>query len=152
MRPPSPVSGARSSLVAALLAVVAFTQGCTSYVPVLGRLAPDDRIRIASPSPFHVLLAGRDRVPTGSCDAIKAIGRILEIRGDTLVLGGSPRVVPAPGAACELAETAIFVPPPRDAVVDIRQPDEGKTLLALGGVVLLAVSIDALLKVLYPYT
>lgn len=142
----------RSPALVALLAASLLAQACTSYVPVLGKLAPDDRIRIASRSPFHVVLAGRDRVPRGSCQAMKVAGRVLEMRGDTLVLGGSPIVVPAAGETCEVAETATFVHPGHSASVDIRQRDERKTVLALGTVALLAISIDVLLEMAFPYT
>lgn len=128
-------------------------QACTSYVPALGRLAPDDRIRLSSRSPFLVVLANRDRVPTGRCRATAVTGRVLDMRGDTLVVGATPYVVPAPGEACQAAETATFVAPAReDADVEIRQPDARKTIFALGIAALLVVSIDVLLEMAFPYT
>lgn len=125
---------------------------CTSYVPSLVRPYPDDRLRVTAESPFPVVLADRDRAPTGRCSATRVSGRVLEVRGDTLVVGGAPRVVPAAGVGCAESPTAIFVVPDRGERVEIRQPDRRKTILAVAATAALAVAIDTLLRMAFPET
>ena len=138
-----------------LIAAAAFllvTQGCASYAPALTRLYPDDRIRVRADSPFAVVLANRDRVATSSCYATAVIGRVLDVRGDTLVVGGAPHVVPVAGGACPVSETAIFVAPPRVADVEVRHIDQRKTLVALGATAFVLDALYELLKRAFPPT
>ena len=133
-------------------ACVVLAQACTSYGPQLEPLHPSDRFRVVADYPFTVTTAGRDRVPTGSCRATKVIGRVLDVRGDTLVVGGSPIIVPAPGTGCDVAVTAIFVAPadPRD--VEVRRADAAKTVWALSGTAFILYLIGMLLKEAFPET
>lgn len=135
-----------------LLASLVLTLACTSYVPAGTRPAPSDRIRVASDTPFLVALGGRDRVPRGSCLATRVSGRVVELRGDTLVLGGMPLVTPAAGSACAVTATVIFVAPDAPRDVEVRAPDQRKTAFAVSAAVLLVLSVDALLRMAFPET
>ena len=138
--------------IARVLACSFAAQACTSYGPQLEPLRPADRFRVVADSPFTVVTAGRDHVPTGSCRATKVIGRVLEVHGDTLVVGGSPIISPAPGAGCEVAAIAIFAAPPNVNDVDVRRPDTAKTVWALGIGAFALYAIDALLHAAFPET
>ena len=138
------------STLARLAACCLAAQGCTRYVSSGGIVSPADRIRVVSPSPFDVALAGRDRIPVGSCPATEVSGRVLDVRADTFVLGGTPRVVPAAGSACAVTETAIFVPPPRSTEVDVRRLDARRTVVALGATAFVLDALWELLKRAFP--
>ena len=133
-------------------ACVLIAGACTSYGPQLEPLHPADRFRIVADSPFAVITAGRDRVPTGNCQATEAIGRVLERRGDTLVVGGTPTLVPAPGTSCDVAATLILVAPPEARDVEVRRPDAAKTVWALSAGAFLLYLIDLALHAAFPET
>ena len=125
-------------------------QACTSYRPALERLAPTDRFRIASDTSFVVTTAGRDRVPTGSCRATMVSGRVLAVQGGTLVVGGSPIIVAAPGTPCDVSPIAIIVSPANVRNVEVRRPDVAKSVWAFGLAAFLIYCTDALLHAAFP--
>lgn len=135
----------RSAIACALL-----VNACTTYRPALVPLDAADRFRMVADTPFAVTTARRDRSPTGSCRATRVTGRVLEIRGDTLVVGGSPILVPAPAASCEVAEVAIFVAPPNVRALDVRRPDAAKSVWAVGITAFVIYSLDALIHAAFP--
>lgn len=138
------------SSVTRLAACLLAAHGCTRYVSAGGIVSPRDRVRVVSPSPFTVTLAGVDRVPVGSCSATEVIGRVLDVRGDTLVLGATPRVVPAAGSSCAVSEIAIFVSPPHAADVDVRRLDARQTVVALGATAFVLAAVYDFLERAFP--
>ena len=138
--------------IASAAACVIAAQACTSYGPQLEPLHPSDRFRIVADSPFAVTTAGRDRVPAGQCRATEVTGRVLDVRGDTLVVGGPPIIVPAPGTGCDVAFTAIFVAPAHPRDVEVRRPDAAKMVWTLGGAAFLLYMTVLLLERAFPET
>ena len=136
----------------AAVACVVLAQACTSYGPQLQPLAPEDRVRVVADSPFAVATAGLDRVPTGSCRATQLTGRVLEVRGGMVVVGGSPTVVAAPGTACDVSPIAIIVAPPDTREVEVRRPDSAKTVWALSAAAFTVALIAAALRAMFPET
>ena len=137
--------------LALAVACVVVAQGCTSYGPQLQPLAPEDRFRVVADSPFAVATAGLDRVPTGSCRATQLTGRVLEVRGDMVVVG-SPTVVAAPGTACDVSAVAIIVAPPNARDVEVRRPDNVKTVWALSAAAAAVALIAVALRAMFPET
>ena len=138
--------------LASAAACVLLAPACTSYGPQLEPLHPGNRFRFVADSPFAVITAGRDRVPSDSCRATEVIGRVLDVRGDTLVVGGTPIVVPVPGTSCEVGPTVILVAPPNARDVEVRRPDAAKTVWALSVGAFLLYLIDAALHAAFPET
>lgn len=99
--------------------------------------------------PNTMQVAGRDGIPTGQCQATEVTGRVLAVRGDTLVVGGDPIIRPAPDTACYTGATAAFVPPPNAHNIHLRRPTRRRRSgLGIGGFVVYA--IDEIIHDGYP--